>query len=75
MAELRFAIIGTGFWARYQLTAWRELKDARCVPLFNRTRVNAEKFAHEFGVPAVDDSAEELIRRVGARLLDPCHHG
>lgn len=26
--ELRFVIMGTGFWARYQLAAWRELSGA-----------------------------------------------
>ena len=25
MAELRFAILGTGFWARYQPAGWHEL--------------------------------------------------
>ena len=35
---LRFALLGTGSWARYQLGAWRELDRARCVALFNRTR-------------------------------------
>ena len=38
MKELRFAILGTGFWARYQLAAWREVPGAKCIALFNRTR-------------------------------------
>ena len=53
MKELRFAILGTGFWARYQLAAWREVPGARCIALFNRTRAKAEALAQEFGVPAV----------------------
>lgn len=28
---LRFALLGTGFWARYQLGARSELPGARCV--------------------------------------------
>ena len=70
MTELRFAVIGTGFWARYQLAAWRELAGARCVALYNRTRAKAEKLAGEFGVPAVYDNAEELIRREKPDFLD-----
>ena len=42
MNPLRFAILGTGFWARYQLAAWRELPGVECVALFNRTRSKAE---------------------------------
>lgn len=61
MTELRFALLGTGFWARFQLAAWRELPGARCVALFNRTKAKAESLAHEFGVPAVYDNAEHLF--------------
>jgi predicted dehydrogenase len=60
MKELRFAIIGTGFWARYQLAAWRELSGARCVALCNRTRARAEALAREFDVAAVYEDAEEM---------------
>ncbi len=70
MKELRFAVIGTGFWARYQLAAWRELPGARCVALYNRTRAKAEKLAQEFGVPAVYENAEELIRREKPDFVD-----
>ena len=31
MADLRFAVFGAGFWARYQLAAWREVEGATCV--------------------------------------------
>lgn len=70
MQELRFAIIGTGFWARYQLAAWRELSGARCVALYNRTRSKAEALAGEFAVPAVYDDAEELLRREKPDFID-----
>jgi predicted dehydrogenase len=70
MRELRFAIIGTGFWARYQLAAWRELAEVRCVALYNRTRAKAEKLAQEFAVPKVYDNAEELIRREKPDFVD-----
>jgi D-apiose dehydrogenase len=70
MRELRFGIIGTGYWARYQLAAWLELKGARCVALYNRTRSKAEGLAREFGIPAVYDDAEELIRQEKVDFLD-----
>jgi D-apiose dehydrogenase len=70
MKELRFAVFGTGFWSRYQLAGWRELKGARCVALFNRTRSKAEQLAAEFGVPAVYDRAEELLAREQLDFID-----
>jgi len=70
MKDLRFAIIGTGFWARYQLAAWREVPGARCVALYNRTRSKAEALAKEFGVPAVYDDAEELLTKEQVDFVD-----
>jgi D-apiose dehydrogenase len=69
-SDLRFAIFGTGFWSRYQLAGWRELSGARCVALYNRTRAKAETLANEFGVPAVYDDPEELIRRERPDFID-----
>src|SRR4029453_718147 len=68
--ELRFAILGTGFWSRYQLAAWREVPGARCVAIYNRTQAKAEKLAAEFAVPAVFENAEELIRAVQLDFVD-----
>jgi predicted dehydrogenase len=63
MKPLRFAALGTGFWARFQLSAWREVGGVECVALYNRTRAKAEALAAEMGVPAVYDDADELLRR------------
>ena len=70
MDQLRFAIWGTGFWARYQLAAWRELEGVQCVALCNRTRAKAEAMAREFEVPAVYDDPEELLRKEKPDFVD-----
>ncbi|HTE18764.1 MAG TPA: Gfo/Idh/MocA family oxidoreductase [Armatimonadota bacterium] len=70
MDSLRFAIFGTGFWARYQLAAWREVPGAECVALYNRTRAKAERLAAEWGVPAVYDDPEELLSRERLDFID-----
>ena len=70
MKELRFAILGTGFWARFQLAAWQEVAGAQCVALYNRTRARAEALAQAFGQPAVYDDAEQLILREKPDFLD-----
>lgn len=72
--KLRFAIFGTGFWSRFQLAGWRELEEAECVALHNRTRSKAEAMAEEFGVPAVYDDPEELLRREQVDFMDIITH-
>lgn len=70
MRTLRFAIFGTGFWARYQLAGWRELEGAQCVALYNRTRSKAEALAQQFGIPAVYDDPEQLLQREQIDFVD-----
>jgi D-apiose dehydrogenase len=61
MKELRFAVIGTGFWANYQIPAWMELESIRLVALYNRTKSKAETLAKQFDVPSVYDDVEKLL--------------
>ena len=70
MPTLRFAIFGTGFWSRFQLAAWRELEGVECVALCDRTRAKAEALARDFGVPAVYDDPEELLRHEQLDFID-----
>src|SRR5882672_11358933 len=69
-SPLRFAIFGAGFWTRYQLSAWRELRGAECIAIYNRTAAKAETIAREFGIPAVYDDAEALLREVKPDFVD-----
>jgi D-apiose dehydrogenase len=61
VSPLRFVMFGAGFWARYQLAAWKELSGATCTAIYNRTLEKARPLAEEFGVPRVCDDAEELL--------------
>lgn len=67
---LRFVILGTGFWARYQLAGWREVPGLECVGVWNRTREKAEAFAREHGVPRVFAGAEEACAAPGIDFVD-----
>jgi predicted dehydrogenase len=58
---LNFALLGAGYWARYQLAAWREVTGARCVAVYNRTLAKAQRLAEEFQVPQATDDAEALL--------------
>ncbi|HOX01050.1 MAG TPA: Gfo/Idh/MocA family oxidoreductase [Candidatus Paceibacterota bacterium] len=70
MKELRFAIFGTGYWSRYQLAAWRELAGVRCVALYNRTRRKAQALGEEFGIRAIYDDPEALLRSEPVDFID-----
>jgi predicted dehydrogenase len=70
MANLRFAVFGSGFWARFQLAGWREVGGVECVALYNRTRTKAEALAREFDVPAVYSDPEELLHSERLDFVD-----
>jgi predicted dehydrogenase len=70
MSNLRFAMFGAGFWARYQLAGWRELPNVECTAIFNRTLSKAQTLAREFGIPAAYDDAEELLQKEEPDFID-----
>jgi len=70
MKPLRFAIFGAGFWSQFQLAAWRELKGAECVALYNRTRPKAEALGRRFNIAAIYDDPEELLAREKLDFVD-----
>jgi D-apiose dehydrogenase len=78
LKPLRFAMIGAGFWARYQLAGWREAArasgtaagGAECLAICNRTRSRAEELAKEFGIPAVYTDPEEMLRGSRPDVVD-----
>jgi predicted dehydrogenase len=72
MANLRFALFGTGFWSSYQMAGWREVGGVECVAVYNRTREKAEKFAAQFGIPRVYTDAAALMDAESLDFIDIC---
>src|SRR5579871_514850 len=70
MRRLKFAMFGTGFWARYQLAGWRELPGAECVALYNRTISKAQLLAREFEISAIYNNPEELLHKEKLDFVD-----
>ena len=68
--DLKFAMLGTGFWASFQLNGWLEAGGARCVAVYNRTRAKAEALARQFEVPSIYDDPEELLRHENLDFVD-----
>jgi D-apiose dehydrogenase len=63
MEKLRYAVIGCGFWSKFQIGAWSELPEVELVAVYNRTLSKAQKIADYFHVPAIYDNVEELFRK------------
>ncbi len=70
MKSLRFATVGAGFWAHYQLAAWQELPGVQCIALCDRDRARAEKLAASRGVPSVYTDVAQMIERERPDFLD-----
>ncbi|RRB04292.1 Gfo/Idh/MocA family protein [Larkinella rosea] len=68
MKNLKFAVIGTGFWANYQIPAWFEVGGVELLALYNRTRSKADVLAQQFKVPYVYDRVEDLLDRHSPEL-------
>jgi len=70
MGNLKFAVMGCGFWSKFQIAAWKELEGVELVALYNRTKAKAEKLAEEFDVPSVYDDAEEMLEKESLDFVD-----
>ncbi len=70
MKRFRFAVLGTGFWSRYQIPAWLETGKVQLVALYNRTRRRAEEVGATFGVERIYDDPEELFRNEKLDFVD-----
>ena len=70
MSNLRFAVIGAGFWSNFQLAAWHELEGVECVAVCDRVRAKAEALAQRFGVPSVYDDAPTMLKNERLDFVD-----
>ncbi len=68
MPDLKFAVLGTGFWSLYQIPAWLEVGGAQPIAAYNRTLARAEKVASQFGIPRVYNDPEELLKHEAGNL-------
>lgn len=51
MEKLKFAVLGCGFWSKFQIGAWSEIEGAELVAVYNRTLSKAAKIAEYFKIP------------------------
>jgi D-apiose dehydrogenase len=70
MDKFKFAVLGCGFWSKFQIGAWSELEGAELLAVYNRTLVKAQKIAAYFKVPRVYDNPEELFSHEKLDFVD-----
>ncbi len=70
MKKLRFAIIGTGFWANFQIPAWMELEGVELIALCDKTKSKAEALAHKYSIPTVYDDVQKLLEEETLDFVD-----
>ena len=70
MVTLSVAVLGCGFWSRFQIPAWLELSGVRLIAVCDTNIEKAEATAKRFGIPAVYSDPLDLLSREKPDLLD-----
>ncbi len=70
MSDLRFAVIGTGYWAQYQLAAWGELEGVQCIALCDCVQEKADLLATKFGIARTYADAREMLESEHLDFVD-----
>lgn len=58
---LKFAVIGCGFWAQYQIAAWKELEEAELVAVCDLDNEKAANTAQKFGAARHYTDAKKMF--------------
>lgn len=70
MKKLKFAVLGCGFWSKFQIGAWSELEGVELVAVYNRTISKARNIADYFQVQHVYDNPEDLFKKEKLDFVD-----
>ncbi len=74
MTEMRLAILGTGYWSKFQIPAWFEIEGVQPVALYNRTISKAEQVAAQYNISRVYGDPEELFKNEQLDFVDIITH-
>ncbi len=67
---MRIAVAGAGMVTRHHLIGWSKVPGVDVVAIANRTRSRAEDRAREFGIPAVYDDFETMLKAENPDAVD-----
>lgn len=66
----KFAVIGCGFWAQYQIAAWSEIPEAELVAVCDMDLEKAERTAQKFGASRFYQQAKEMFEKEQLDFVD-----
>jgi predicted dehydrogenase len=67
---LTFAVLGTGFWADFQINAWKELPGVQLVAVCDLNAQKAEQAAARHQIPRFYSDVDELFRQESLDFVD-----
>ncbi len=70
MRKLKFAVIGCGFWADFQISAWSEIDGVELIAVCDSDLEKAQKVAKKFNIKEVYQSADELFNKEQLDFVD-----
>ena len=62
MEKIKVAVLGCGFWSKFQIGGWLELPGVEITALYNRTLAKAKQRAEAFNIQYYYDDAELLLK-------------
>jgi predicted dehydrogenase len=68
--KTRVAVVGCGFWSRFQVPAWQELSDVDCVAVCDLDHAKARQTAEAFNIPQSYSDAVAMIQEERPDVLD-----
>jgi D-apiose dehydrogenase len=69
-SPLKFAVFGAGFWANYQISAWKEFEQATLVAICDPDLDKANHLAQLHNIPNVYQRADELFVKESLDFVD-----
>lgn len=68
--KTKLAVIGCGFWAQYQISAWKELQDVEIVAVCDSDHIKAENTANRHGIKKYYSDSAKLFANETIDFVD-----
>jgi D-apiose dehydrogenase len=70
MTPIRIAVIGCGFWSRFQIPAWREIEGVTCVAVCDRDKDRSRSIAAQFNIPLCYQEPVKMLQAIRPDAVD-----
>ena len=70
MTKRRIAVAGCGFWANYQVAAWKEIDTVEIVAACDKNPERLSAFQKKFDIPRTFEDAEEMLKACQPDILE-----